>query len=101
MVWSCFSWYTVGNLAHGEGIMNVQSFIDIINEYLVESVVKMGLTVWLNIPSRQLRFHLNNIELLEAPPLSPDLNSIENLWTVLKKNVQVMNRGAGNSFLQH
>ena len=33
----------------------------------------------------------NNIEVLDWPPQSPDLNPIENMWSFMKKNLEDYN----------
>lgn len=41
MIWACFSWYNVGNLVPIHGIMNSDKYINILNENLEESLLKM------------------------------------------------------------
>lgn len=43
MVWGCFAWSGVGNLVHIDGIMIAEKYIDILNENLEESILKLGL----------------------------------------------------------
>lgn len=43
MVWECFSWAGTGKLAKINGIMTADTYIDIINENLEESLLKLGL----------------------------------------------------------
>lgn len=43
MVWGCFAWSGVGNLAQIEGIMTANEYIDILCENIEESVLKLGI----------------------------------------------------------
>lgn len=108
MVWGCFSWHGIGNLVLVSGKMNADLYIDIINENLEESVVKMELEDGFvfqqdNDPKHTAKkskrfFNHSGIELLEWPPQSPDLNPIEHLWAVLDGNVPAERRSKTATF---
>lgn len=101
MVWGCFAWSGVGELAQIDGIMNADKYIDILSENLEPSVLKIGLENGFlfqqdNDPKHTARktqkfFRGSRIKVLEWPPQSPDLNPIENLWSILDAKLDKSN----------
>lgn len=96
LVWGCFSKNGVGNLIRIEGKMTGVSYVEILRENLFISVEKMKLEHFIfqqdNDPKHTSRvaknfIEENNIETLDWPPQSPDLNPIEHLWAHLDQKI--------------
>ena len=110
MLWGCFSWSSVGNLLLTNSTLNAEKYISLLTDNLDQSLLKMEnsnnfIFQQDNAPIHKAKktikyFEDSNIELLEWPPQSPDLNPIENIWALLDKNITIENRRNRDEFFK-
>ncbi|ORD95369.1 TCB2 [Hepatospora eriocheir] len=93
MFWGCISSQGVGRLVEVESTMTAASYKQILSQNLLASARKMGLDEFIfmqdNDPKHTARlvndwFDENDIDVLEWPPQSPDLNPIEAVLAYIK-----------------
>lgn len=99
MIWGCMSWHGIGRIQVINGMLNAVRYVqEVLEPKLLPSVHDIyGDSAEFifqqdGAPCHTARhclkwFKDKNIELLDWPGNSPDLNPIENLWSRLKKAV--------------
>lgn len=96
MVWGCFSWYGVGPIFWIKNIMNAVDYINILENVMLPFAEEEMLLRWTfqqdNYPKRTSKveksfFERNNVDVMEWPAQTPNLNPIKNLWAYVKRTL--------------
>jgi len=96
MVWAAFSAYGKTDICFIDYRMNAEKYQDVLQKYLLPAYEHLGGNgisfVQDNCPVHTAKSTLqwlqrNNVTCLAHPPLSPDLNPMENVWGLLVRRI--------------
>lgn len=97
MVWGTFSYHGCSNLILIDGRANAQDYVNMLNHNLLPNLQTLlpngGYFQQDNAPIHKARLTTqwlqnHNIQVLPHPPLSPDMNPIENVWHAIADSIQ-------------
>ena len=84
MVRGCISSKRVGVISILEEILTKKVYLDILKNEL-RNLVLLTRLIRINFVTNTIKTMILNINLIDTPAQTPDINPIENLWVHLKK----------------
>jgi hypothetical protein len=95
MFWGCFSRHAKGPLTVVEGRIDSQKYLELVQEVVMPEIQASGVDLIFmqdNARPHTARvvtdyYHENNVQMLDWPPQSPDLNPIEQIWAIMKEKL--------------
>ncbi len=103
-IWGCIGWNGIGPLRVYEGCMSSEKYIELMEDVMPEIEEKFGENIIFQDDNASCHESArtkkwkdaNELNVMEWVPQSPDMNPIENLWSLLKRKLSKYKRVPSN-----